>query len=178
MRTTVLILLAASAWGQGTVTPTVPPVIAAVQSSALFVNLGGEYNHYSKPAMGAATVEVGVCGNHVCGTTTIEMQGNTSTLRFDTGYMLKRAGRVSFFATVGAGATLGNTPSTGGLPASSVVLGNLGGGFRARLSLAGIKIFGHALPVGFGVLAGLRIAAVAGVSVQPEPMLAMSYYAK
>ena len=170
--TAMFALAALCAFGQATTTtaPTTP-----TGTTSVFIGLGGEYNHYSTPALTAATLELGVCGNKVCSITTIEMQGTVSTVRTGFGYLVKTAGRVSLYGTMDAGATFGLTQATAAAAASGVALGNLGGGLRVRGDLGGLKILGHAIPAGFGVVGGVRMAAVAGTSVQPEYMASVNY---
>jgi hypothetical protein len=150
-------------------------IVAAPSTTSVFVGLGGEYNRYSSPSFAAAILELGVCGSKVCSITTVEMQSHLSTVRSGFGYLIKKAGRVSLFATMDAGATFGVTQASAAAAAQSIALGNLGGGLRIRGDLGGLKIFGHAIPAGFGIVGGVREAAVAGSSIQPEFMGTMSY---
>jgi hypothetical protein len=147
----------------------------AAFTTSVFVGLGGEYNHYSNPALAASILELGVCGSKVCSITTIEMQDRVSTVRTGFGYLLKKSGKLSLYGTMDAGATFGLVQATSAAVASAVALGNLGGGLRVRYDLGGAKLAGHVIPAGFGVVAGVRMAAVAGTSVQPEYMASMSF---
>ena len=165
MRTRLFFLsicLSALALGQ-----TAVPAPAA--GTSYFVNIGAEYNHYSNPVYTAGTVSVGVCGVALCGISTVELQPKTATYRADIGYQLKAVGNVRLIALAGGGVTRATTPA-----ATTVDLANVGGGLLLRYDLGGIS----ANLKDLGISAGMRIAAVSGVSVQAEFLFGLSYWFK
>jgi hypothetical protein len=161
-------------------TPQAQPVSSVTPS--YFVSVGGEYNHYSSPAQGAATVSLGVgLGSGLYSISTIEMGVSNATVRSGIGYALKNTDTFSLIALMDAGITSGSMPVNGQTAAtapisSSVSLGNVGGGFLVRYDLGNVikSIAGK----GLNVLVGVRMAAVTSQGVQPEALISLSKFFK
>jgi hypothetical protein len=156
-------------------TVTMPAPVVAASTTSVFIGLGGEYNHYSTPAFAATMLELGVCGSKICSVSTLEMQQRVATVRTGFSWEAKKTGRFAFIVTMDAGATFGAIQATAAQATSDIALGNVGGGARIRVDLGGASVLGHVIPKGFGLMVGVREAAVAGTSVQPEFMGSMNF---
>jgi hypothetical protein len=148
------------------------PAIARAQTPPVpappdyFVQIGLEYNHYSDPAMLAATVKLGArMSTNFWSISTITMQPNTATIRSGIGYALKKTANLLLLSIGDAGIT-SQTTAVGALPIpSTVILGNIGGGFLVSYDLAGV--WQKLKEKGLRFNAGVRMAAFTATSVQP-----------
>jgi len=149
---------------------TTPTAATTPAVGSMFVDVGEAYNHYVAPATYATELDFGVrlAGTNFFSISTLDLQPSVATMRTGIGYLIKKSGPVSIFATMDGGVT-----STSGTP-SGLTLGNVGGGVRVRYDL------GSKWPklAGLGVIAGIRETAIAGSSVSPEGLLGLSYLLK
>jgi hypothetical protein len=170
--TGVFLLLGLHASAQAAATPATP-VASQPAASSMFLALGGGYNHYSNPATSESTLNLGVqIGNSAFWSiSTIAAQAKSATVRSGFGYAIKQSGPVLLLLLADGGATTATSPTPA---ASSFALGNVGGGMLVRYDL------GSLTPKlkNIGLSGGVRMAAIAGTSVQPEWLCGISYVLK